>query len=68
MFAVVQTPVKLSLLSLKPEAHATELLSSLWERGKNKSMQLILGRAKGARTCSSFWEEWEATLSLSLYL
>jgi outer membrane PBP1 activator LpoA protein len=68
MFAVVQTPVKLSLLSLKPEAHATELLSSLWERGKNKSMQLILGRAKRARTCSSFWEEWEATLSLSLYL
>jgi hypothetical protein len=30
-----------------PEAHAAELLSSLWERGKNKSMQLILGRGKG---------------------
>jgi len=54
MFAVVQTPVKLSLLSLKPEAHATEL--SLGKRkeqehathfGKGeggKNMQLILGR------------------------
>jgi hypothetical protein len=54
MFAVVQVPVKLSLLSLMPEAHAAELLSSLWERGKNKSMQLILGRGKGARACNSF--------------
>jgi hypothetical protein len=49
MFAAIQPPVKLSLLSLMPEAHAVELLSSLWEGGKNKSMHLILGRWKGAR-------------------
>jgi len=57
MFAAVQPPVKLSLLSLTPKAHAAELLSSLCEGGKNKSMQLILRRVKEARTCNSFWEE-----------
>jgi len=54
MSAAVQPLVKLSLLSLTPEAHVVELLSSLWEGGKNKSMQLILGRGKGARACNSF--------------
>jgi hypothetical protein len=29
--------------------HATELLSSLWKEGKNKSMHLILGRGKGGK-------------------
>jgi len=38
-------------------------LSSFWEGGKNKSMQLILGRGKGTRACNSFGEE---CLSLSL--
>jgi len=38
-------------------AHVAELLSSLWEGGKNKSMQLILRRGKGIRACSLFWEE-----------
>jgi hypothetical protein len=47
MFAAVQPPIKLSLLSLMLEAHASELLSSLWEGGKSKSMQLVLGRGKG---------------------
>jgi hypothetical protein len=57
MFAAVQPLVQLSLLSLMPKAYAIELLSYLWEGGKNKSMRLILGRGKEARTCSLFWEE-----------
>jgi hypothetical protein len=38
MFAAVQPLVKLSLLSLTPKAYAAELLSYLWEGGKNKSV------------------------------
>ena len=38
-------------------AHTVKLLSSLQEGGKNKSKQLILGRGKGTRACSSFGEE-----------
>ena len=49
MFAAIQPPLKLSPLSLTLEAHAAELLSSLWEREKNKSMHLILGRGKGGK-------------------
>jgi len=38
-------------------AHVAELLSSLWKGRKNKSMQLVLGRGKGIRACSSFGGE-----------
>jgi hypothetical protein len=48
----------------KEQEHAAHFRKG--EGGKN--MQLILGRGKGAKASSSFWEEWEATLSLSLYL
>jgi hypothetical protein len=50
MFPVVQPYVKLSLLSHTLKAHAVELLSSFLEGGKNKSMQLILGKGKGSKS------------------
>jgi hypothetical protein len=46
MFAPIQPHLKLTLLSLTLEAYAAELLSSLWEGGKNKIMQLVLGRVE----------------------
>jgi len=49
-------------------AHAAELLSSLWEGGKNKSMQLILGRGKGTRACSSFGEECSSLSLLAAFI
>jgi hypothetical protein len=46
MFAAIQPPLKLSLLSLTPkDAHAAELV------------ELSLGMKKEERACSSFWEE-----------
>jgi hypothetical protein len=46
MFAAVQPPLKLSLLSLTPkDAHATEFV------------ELSLGMKKEERVCNSFWEE-----------
>jgi hypothetical protein len=46
MLAAIQPPLKVSLLSLMPEkAHAA------------KFIELSLGRRKGARVRSSFWEE-----------
>ena len=54
MFAAVQPPFKLSILSLTFKAHVAELLSSLWEGEKNKSMQLILGRGKGQEHANHF--------------
>jgi len=56
MFAVVQPLIKFFFLSLTPEAYAAVLLNSLWEGGKNKNMQLILGKGKGVRACSLFWK------------
>jgi hypothetical protein len=46
MLAVVQPLLKLSLLSLMPKkAHAAEFV------------ELSFERRKGARPCSSFWED-----------